>query len=196
MKQPSPSLAPLLRSNTQGDLLAYLLLRPEQENTLSEIAKKIDAKLTTVHREVDRLVDSGLLRDRRLGSARLVRANTTDRLYEPTRALIEMTYGPRVVLESLLTGEPGISAAFIFGSWAARYAGEGGKTPNDIDVLLVGSISRRDVYRLAEQAEQTLRMEVNIERVESEMWAAKSDHFTANLSKRPLIELDIQRESL
>jgi len=191
MKQPSPTLAPLLRSNTQGDLLAYLLLQPERESTLSQIAHRIEAQLTTVHREVDRLVNSGLLTDRRIGSARLVRANEADRLYAPTRSLIEATYGPKVVLENLLAQIPGIDAAFIFGSWAARYSGEGGASPNDLDVILIGSINRREAFRIAEQAENDLHMEVNIERVDTSAWADGTDPFIAGITSRPLVELNL-----
>ena len=180
-------LAPLLRSNTQGDLLALLLLNPESEFSLTEIGQRIGALSTTVHREVDRLVVSGLLTDRRVGTARLVRANTKARLYEPTQALIEATYGPRVVLESLLSKIDGIEAAFIFGSWAARYEGEQGHAPNDIDVVVIGSVSRRELAELAEAAQGVLHIEVNIERISPEAWASQEDPFVKTLFGSPLV---------
>lgn len=189
MKNPAPSLAPLLRSNTQGDLLALLLLHPDSEFSLTEIGQRIGALSTTVHREVDRLVESGMLTDRRIGTARLVRANTSDRLFEPTRALIEATFGPRVVLESLLSNVEGIEEAFIFGSWAARYSGEPGHSPNDIDVLVVGTISRRDLAELAEVAEKTLHLEINMEKISPTVWQNQTDPFTAALRGRPLVDL-------
>lgn len=124
-----------------------------------------------------------------MGTARLVRANTKARLYKPTQALIEATYGPRVVLESLLSKIDGIEAAFIFGSWAARYAGEQGHAPNDIDVMVIGNISRRDLAELAEAAENILHMEVNIERISPEAWASQEDPFVKTLFRHPLIDV-------
>ena len=42
----------------------------------------------------------------------------------------------------------------IYGSWAARYHGAVGHAPNDVDVLVVGDVPRRDMYEAAERAEQ------------------------------------------
>ncbi|WP_159612343.1 winged helix-turn-helix domain-containing protein [Glutamicibacter sp. JC586] len=194
MKQPSPALAPLLRSDAQGDLLAYLLLQPERESTLSEIARQIDAQLTTVHREVDRLVTSGLLTERRIGTARLIRANVEDRLYLPMRSLLEATYGPKVVLESVLAGHPDVESAFTFGSWGARYSGKQGASPNDLDVLIVGTLSRRDTYPLAQQVEDLLQMEVNAEKVDATQWIDGTDAFVAGLKSRPLVQLKLEMD--
>ena len=58
MKVAPSALAPLFRSNAQGDLLALLLLNPEDEFSLSEIGREIGALPATVHREAGRLVQS------------------------------------------------------------------------------------------------------------------------------------------
>ncbi|WP_394253548.1 hypothetical protein [Arthrobacter pityocampae] len=195
MKTQHSALAPLLRSNTQGDLLALLLLRPDQEYTLTELGHEVGAVPATVHREISRLVDSGLLKDRRQGKSRLVSANTEARLYGPTRALIEATYGPRVVLESILQEMPGLRHALIFGSWAARYRGNDGAAPNDIDVLLVGDVTRRDVLRAAEEASRLTRQDVNIERVSSDAWDKKTDPFLTTILNKPLVELHLEKET-
>lgn len=194
MKTPHSALAPLLRSNAQGALLALLLLHPEKEYTLAELGRKVGALPATVHREISRLVDSELLKDRRQGKSRLVSANTEARLYGPTRALIEATYGPRVVLESLLRTVPGIQHALIFGSWAARYEGHPGAAPKDIDVLLVGEVTRRDASKAALQASQLTGQEVNIERVGSEAWELKADPFLVTILNKPTVELNIEGE--
>lgn len=140
-------------------------------------------------------MDSGLLTDRRVGTARLVRANTGDRLYGPTRTLIEATYGPRIVLESALAGVDGIAAAYIFGSWAARYEGEPGPAPNDLDVVVVGDLNRRRLQALASHVEQELHREVNIERVSPAEWEAGIDPFVATVRGRPLVRLELGREA-
>lgn len=134
-----------------------------------------------------------MLTDRRVGTARLVRTSVNDRLYEPTRALIEATYGPRVILESILDAADGIEAAYIFGSWAARYADEQGHAPNDIDVLVVGKASRRYLASLATDAEKATHLKVNIERISPEAWHSQEGSFIETLLSRPLIDLNLRR---
>jgi len=99
-----PVLAPLLRSDAQGELLALLFLHPDQECSLSEVARQVGASLPTAHAEVGRLVAAGLLGERRLGQARLVRASTDHVLARPLTELLELTYGSAAVLPDVLAG--------------------------------------------------------------------------------------------
>ena len=59
----------------------------------------------------------------------------------------------------------------------------------------MGPISRRSASQLAEQAEQQLHMEVNMERVDAETWKLKNDRFTAAIADRPLVELNLREEA-
>ena len=68
MKEPSPVLLPLLRSRAQGDIIAWIMLHPEQEASLTEIAEATHTSGPTVMREVDRLADAGLIRQSRRGN--------------------------------------------------------------------------------------------------------------------------------
>jgi hypothetical protein len=40
----------------------------------------------------------------------------------------------------------GVERLFILGSWAARYAGDSGHEPRDVDVLVVGTADRGLAY--------------------------------------------------
>ena len=60
----------------------------------------------------------------------------------PLRQLLVVTYGPARLLEQALAGVPEIEAAYVYGSWAARFHGEPGKAPGDVDVLIVGQPPR------------------------------------------------------
>jgi predicted transcriptional regulator len=53
-------------------MLTLLLLHPDAEYTMSEVAGKLDHPLTTVQREATRLSGSGLIRERRVGRSRLL----------------------------------------------------------------------------------------------------------------------------
>jgi predicted nucleotidyltransferase len=53
------------------------------------------------------------------------------------------------VLPEALCAVEGIEKVFVYGSWAARYHGEPGPVPNDVDVLVVGDADRDDLDEAA-----------------------------------------------
>ena len=124
MKPPVPLLAPLLRSNMQGELLAALLLQPDREFTLSELSGLTGAAHSQVHGEVTRLTTAGWVMGRRVGRTRLIRAVTEHSMYRPLVQILELSYGPLVVLPEILGKVGQVREAYIYGSWAARYVGE------------------------------------------------------------------------
>jgi hypothetical protein len=79
----------------------------------------------------------------------------------PLTHLTLVTFGPQTVVADELAGL-GAEQVLAYGSWAARYHGETGDLPVDIDVLVVGDgIDRTDLYAVAERAEARLGMPVN-----------------------------------
>ncbi|OUZ11931.1 ArsR family transcriptional regulator [Aeromicrobium sp. PE09-221] len=192
MKTAGPVLLPLLRSEAQGEIIARIMLDPEQERSLTEIAREAGVTPATAMREVDRLVRAGLVTERRVGTARLVRADQSNPAFQPLAELLAVTYGPVVVVERLLSEVPGIERAYVYGSYAARRAGDEGRTPRDIDVLVVGRVPREALFDVAEEASRRVRREVNIRRISPEVWGEESDPFVATVKSRPLIELDVR----
>ena len=94
MRSQAPALMPIFRSHHQAALLAWLFLHPGREYTLTDLAQRLDVPLTTLQREAQRLVLAGILRDRHLGRARLLQANTGNRAAAPLTQLLEVTFGP------------------------------------------------------------------------------------------------------
>lgn len=193
MKATVPALSPILRSNAQGDILALLFMNEGEEYSLADISRRVGALPATVHREVERLVASRILTDRSVGRARLVRANREDRMYLPLYDIVQLSYGPKAVLEPLLSDAPGLERAFIYGSWAARYRGEVGAPPQDVDVLVVGATPCEHLDSIARETQLRLRREVNMSRVTPEEWASATQPFIATVRSRPLVELDVKR---
>lgn len=186
------ALLPILRSQLQGELLALLYLHPESEYSLTQVAGQIGATVRAVHHEVGRLIDAGLVRERRLGNLRLVRAGDT----QLTRALTELlalTYGPLPVLAQELVRVAGAVEAFVFGSWAQRFTGEPGPPPTDVDVLVVGTPDLDDLDAAARRAEKTLLRPVNISRVLPDRWAdpAQDDGFLAGIRSGARVRIEL-----
>jgi hypothetical protein len=185
MRSNAPSLLPILRSQHLADMLTLLLLHPDAEYTLSEVAGKLDLPLSTVQREATRLSGSGLIRERRVGRSRLVSANQTSRYTRPLTELVSLAFGPQFVIGEEF-GDLGAAAVAIYGSWAARYEGVAGPAPNDVDVLVVGEARRGDMYEAAERAEQRLGLPVNPVLCSQERWLAAADPLIQQIRVSPL----------
>lgn len=141
MKTRPSVLTPFVRSDALGSILAEFFLHSDTELTIAETARRTGLLPGIAHKEISRLVTSGVLVDRREGNNRLVRANTSHPLYSPMCEIIAATYGPVPVLRDLFAAIPNVHMAFIYGSWAARRLGDPGSFPRDVDVLAVGDLS-------------------------------------------------------
>jgi DNA-binding transcriptional ArsR family regulator len=195
MKQPPPALLPILRSAFQGDLLAWLFLHPEQEFSLTDLARRFDVSRPTVMREADHFKAAGLISDRRQGNLRFIRARTDSVVAGPLAELLAGTYGPIAVLGEYLGAVPGVDDAYVYGSWAARYRGDAGDVPRDVDVLIVGTANEDDLYAAAQAAERILGREVSVRQVPAEAWNEPGpDPFLATVRSRPLVRLELPRE--
>jgi predicted nucleotidyltransferase len=187
MRNKPPALFPLFRSQHQAALLTILLLHPDQEYTLSALAQQIGASTSTVMTEVNRLAEVGLLTTSTSGRNRLVRVDTAHRLARPITDLVLGTYGPLVVIGEEFGDVPAVDQVLIFGSWAARYAGERGSTPRDVDVLVIGAPDRQAVYDAADRAQERLGWPVNPTVVSSQRWADAADPLVRQVRSAPLL---------
>jgi len=121
MRSAAPALLPVFRSQLQADILAALLLNPGREYSMTELAQRFGAPLSTVHGEVKRLTEAGLLRRRNIGRSAMVQANPGNRLVEPLAELLLLSWGPLQVIADEFAGLDRAERVLIFGSWAARY---------------------------------------------------------------------------
>lgn len=186
MRSVAPALLPIFRSRLQADILAALLLN-ETELTLTEIAERFDAPLSTVHGEVKRLTEAGLLSRRTVGRSALVRANRENRLVEPLAAVLLLSWGPMQVVAEEFSALPDSERVLLFGSWAARYLGETGPPPHDLDVLVVGQPSRESVYDAADRAQQRLGIPVNPVIRDEAVWRESRDPLVAQIKSGPFV---------
>lgn len=188
MKASAPPVFPLFRSQLQADLLVRLLLG-DVEESISSLASTISADVGNTHREIERLERAGITISRRVGRTRLVKANVDAPFYRPLYDLVLVTIGPAHVLAEALADVDNIESAGIFGSWAARMAGEEGPAPHDIDLLVVGSPDRDDLYDRTREASATLGRQVNAVVMSPRRWHESRDGFAQELASRPLISV-------
>ena len=190
MKKLPSQLTPFVRSDAVGAILAETLGHPDREFALAELGRRTGASGAVVHREVERLVDGYVLRDRQEGRNRLVRANQDHPLFALMRDLIAATYGPVPVLRELFEDLSGVEQIMIYGSWAARRGGESGAFPNDIDVLVVGDAPRKMLTQRASEASDRLDLPVNVTRLATDDWQAdEPSPFVATIRSRPVVDV-------
>ncbi len=160
MRTEAPLLAPIFRSEGQARLLSVLLLG-DAELSITDLADKAALAYPTAHREVARLLDAGILAERRVGRTRLVKGNSESPLLAPLRDILMVATGPVVLLAEQLSPLGGVESAFLYGSFAARLSRVEGATPNDIDLMVIGTPDPSAVYDVCARVEQVVGRPVN-----------------------------------
>lgn len=130
------------------------------------------------------MIDADLIKARPVGRAQLLRANTANRISEPLTRLL-MTVGPHLVVADEFAEVDG--AVVIYGSWAARYHGEPGPPPNDVDVLVLGGPTRGDVYDAADRVQQRIGFPVNPVIRPRERWLDPADPLIQQVKNSPIM---------
>lgn len=187
MKVAVPSLAPILRSATQGRLLARLFADLDARYNLSELVEWTESSMPTVQREVRRAEDAGIVTTEKVGPARLVKANPDHPLFSAISQIVLATYGPPAVIAAEFEDIEAAEAVLLFGSWVSRYLGEPGRAPNDIDVLVIGSPDRDEVDDAAERAERIIGLPVQATVRSRAHWRAARDAFLREVKSRPIL---------
>ena len=189
----APSLLPILRSRQQGELLALLLGDPELEASLTDLAALVSVPVSSVHREIDRAESAGLVSSRKIGNTRLVRANTDSPYYRGLSEVLLKAFGPPRILAAALARIDNIDTAHIYGSWAARLLGDEADRPvGDIDVLVLGSPDRGELYTAASAAERRLGRPVQATVRPAGWIRTGTGNFHATITQRPLVEIDLR----
>jgi len=166
-----------------------LLLHPDTEYTIADLARRLSVPQSTVSVEVRRLADAHILAVRPVGRSRLVSANAGSRLTGPLTELLTLTYGPHVVVADEFAGLDDVVLVVIFGSWAARYHGLRGRPPKDVDVLVVGAPDRVAMYTAAERAESRLGRPVSPAVCSPDQWAHPTEPFILEIKSRPYVAI-------
>jgi len=194
MRTPSPELLPLFRSRGQGRLLARVYLEPDRPAPLAQLARELRLDGGGITREANRLERAGLVRSERVGRSRVLHPNEDSPYYPELSGLLLKAFGPATILGPALARVDGIEHAYLFGSWAARYQGEPGPPPADIDLLLIGTPEWGAVARVARELTSLLGREVNPTILSPDQWRDDDDGFVRQVTREPRIELELGRQ--
>lgn len=191
-KSATPALLPIFRSQQQAELLALLLGDPDLEVSLTDLSRLTGIAHPSVYREVTRAEEAGLLKSRRVGRTRLVRADVDSPYYDGLAEVLTRAFGVPAVVADAIRDIEGARDAYLFGSWAARHAGTRGVRPvGDIDVLVLGTPDRNALYDRLHGAERRLGREIQVT-IRDEGWLQDGhDSFHDTVVARPMLRLDL-----
>jgi predicted nucleotidyltransferase len=180
------SLPSLLFPEYRRRVLGLLLLRPDEALHGREIARRTGLAAGTITRELTRLAEVGLLKREKRGNQQLYSADTAGPIFAELASILRKTSGMAdVLIEALAPLAPKLRLAFVFGSVALGRETAG----SDIDLMLIGDASFREVVELLFPVQATLGREVNPKVYSAIEFSAKApvDPFLANvLAKRKI----------
>lgn len=194
-KQPTPPLLPILRSEQQARILTLLLGDPDLELNLTELSTRTGAPHPSVHREIERAEAAGIVRSRRVGNVRLVRANTDSPYHHGLADVLTKAFGVPHILARALRPIAGVDRALVFGSWAACFHGVTGAGPvGDIDLLILGEPDRDALHEELHAVGERLGRPVQVTVRATDWFETGSESFHDTVTARPLVELDLAGE--
>ena len=150
-----------------------------QELHVRDLERQAGFSVSTVRQELKNLESLGLEQTRVSGNRTYYRGNTTHPLYPEIRSLVFKTSGLADVIQEVL-GKESIRVALVFDSNAS-----GGETSeSDIDLMVIGEVSLRQLVARLSGVSQQLSRELNpIVMTESEFAKRRDagDHFVSTV---------------
>ncbi|BEM35668.1 hypothetical protein SME36J_43250 [Serratia marcescens] len=175
----------LLFSEYRRKVLSLLFIEAGQAFHVREIARRTATQAGTLHKELSRLAEGGILLRQRQGNQICYQANADCLIFPELAAIFRKTCGPAARLRQVLTGfGEDIERAFIFGSVASGKA----TAASDIDVLIVGKLSFADVIQAVYPLQATLGREINPKLYSPEEWRAalaENSAFIQDIMQKP-----------
>ncbi len=187
MPQANPAEA--LFSAYHRRVLGLLLLRPDQSFHVREIARLTKVPAGSLHRELRRLSEAGLLLRQPAANQVRYQANRDSPIFAELAGIFRKTVGLADVLRQALAPlADKTDLAFIFGSVAQGKE----RDTSDVDVLVVGQAAFARVVQTLAQARERLGREINPVVMRKSVFQekyAEGDRFVIRLAKEPKILL-------
>ena len=125
---------------------------------LRELERRTGVNSRHLLRELHSLRDAGLLTATKVGNQIIYRLNPDCPIYEEIRSIVRKTIGLANTLRDTL--EPlaaRIELAYVYGSFA-----QGEERPDsDVDLMIVGDVSLREISSLLAEAHRLVRREIS-----------------------------------
>ena len=190
------ALASLLFKEYRRQVLGLLLLHPDESYHMREIARLTQTQPGTLHKELTKLAQAGILKKTQQGNQLCYQADTSCVVYEELASILRKTTGLADVLRhALLPVSDQLNFAAVFGSVASGKA----TASSDIDLLMVGELSFVDAVKSLYPAQQQLGREINPKLYSVAEWQkalAEQSGFIRELLANPLLMIAGDKDDL
>jgi hypothetical protein len=185
---PDP-LAELFSSRVRAAVLMLILPRPHLAFSLTDLSRRLGLPVSSLQHECYKLARLGLLRDERVGNARLYRPDPTWPLLEPLTALTVRAVPLEEALRGAVEGVPGIDGAWVSGDPTSQ--------SDPVYVVVLGSLAVEELDGIFDRCRVALVPIVGSGRIELAYFRpadwkarmARSDPFARSLRDGHRIEL-------
>lgn len=182
----------LFKSKIRQRILVRFFADESRRFYINEMARLVGTSQGTCRRELNRLVDMGLLVTSREGNLQFYLVNKKNPLYDEFKTIIQKTIGIDALLKDALGRVDGINFAFIFGSYAKKDF----KPESDIDMAVVGDIKEELLMKILKNIEKAIGREINyhLYTVREFKEKIKANSFVRNIIKDYIIVTGDERE--
>lgn len=176
-----------LFSHYRCQILALLLLRPDEHLHVREIARITGLPAGSLHRELKLLTNAGLLIRQAIGNQVHYQANRNCPIFDELARIFRKTSGLADLLrEALLPLKNDLELAFVFGSMANGKQ----QITSDIDVFIIGTVSFETAVQALATTQPFLKREINPVVMSHERFtksAEDRDRFISRIMAEPKI---------
>lgn len=177
------TLTRLLSSRVKAEVLRLLFGVEGRELHLRDLARQAGMNAMTVRQELTRLSGLGLVTSRKNGNRTYYRADERHPLYPDLRNIVLKTSGLVDVLREALA-QVRAKVAFVFGSVASGSE----KAASDVDLMVIGSTSLREVSSALSGIDLRIGREINPHVYSLREFAErrrKREHFVTSVLESP-----------
>lgn len=175
----------VLLPKTRQGILAALFMQPEKTWYASELARRMGVPPSSLQRELLDLTEGEIINSHKQGRMTYFQANTTSPLFPDLRNLFLKTAGLADVLANALAPfATTVEVAFVYGSVASGDE----KSHSDIDLMLIGSVTPRDLAMPLRPVKDMLGRDINPTVYSLKEFREKrnsKDHFLTRVLDKP-----------
>jgi predicted nucleotidyltransferase len=171
----------LFSSKARVEILKLFLFNPDNSFYQRQISSLTNQSIRGAQRELENLQEIGLLEGAAQGNRIYYKVNKKCPIFKELKSILFKTVGIAEVLKANLK-ENRIETAFIYGSYAR--AGEG--ISSDIDLMVIGDISSKELSSMLSKPKKELMREINytvFPRTEFIKRIKEKDHFLNSILK-------------
>ncbi|MEW8179596.1 MAG: nucleotidyltransferase domain-containing protein [Candidatus Thiodiazotropha endolucinida] len=182
-------LANALFSRTQQQLLGLLYTQPKRSFYTKEIIRLTGMGVATIKRELDRMLEVGILNMTRIGNQHHYQANPDCPIYHELLSIVNKTIGITDILNQALSSiVHNISWAFVFGSVASNQE----ISSSDIDLMVIGDIGFVETVNALHPIQDKIAREINPKLYQNDEWLElmkRKDPFIKDVLSKPRMDV-------